>query len=118
VQIDDAVGEVVEDDVAAIHRDGGTHPGFKQFLDLRHDLVVFLVAVLLPIALLSRIPLRPFLRAIKEPALIAFSTASSEAALPRAMQIMEGFGVPRRIVAFVALHALLIGAALALVILN
>ena len=44
VQVDDAILEILEDDVAAIHRDGGTHPGFKQFLDLRHDLVVFLAA--------------------------------------------------------------------------
>ena len=43
----------------------------------------------------------PFLSAIKEPALIAFSTASSEAALPLAMERMEKLGVPRRIVAFV-----------------
>ncbi len=42
-----------------------------------------------------------FFRAVKEPALIAFSTTSSEAALPKAMQAMEEFGVPRRIVAFV-----------------
>jgi proton glutamate symport protein len=64
-------------------------------------LVVFLVAVLLPVALLARIPLRAFLRAIKEPALIAFSTASSEAALPRAMETIEALGVPRPIVAFI-----------------
>jgi Na+/H+-dicarboxylate symporter len=64
-------------------------------------LVVFLVGVLLPVALLTRIPLRRFLRAVKEPALIAFSTASSEAALPRAMETIEELGVPRRIVAFI-----------------
>ncbi|MGZ3429821.1 MAG: dicarboxylate/amino acid:cation symporter, partial [Polyangia bacterium] len=64
-------------------------------------LVVFLVAVLLPVALLARVPLRRFLRAIKEPALIAFSTASSEAALPRAMETIEELGVPRPIVAFI-----------------
>jgi len=64
-------------------------------------LVVFLVAVLLPVALIARIPLRAFLRAIKEPALIAFSTASSEAALPRAMETIEELGVPRPIVAFI-----------------
>ena len=64
-------------------------------------LIVFVVLVLVPIALLFRIPLAGFWRAVKEPALIAFSTASSEAALPRAMQAMEAFGVPRRIVAFV-----------------
>jgi proton glutamate symport protein len=64
-------------------------------------LAVFIVAVLLPVALLVRVPLRSFFRAVKEPALIAFSTASSEAALPLAMQRMEAMGVPRRIVAFV-----------------
>jgi Na+/H+-dicarboxylate symporter len=64
-------------------------------------LVVFLVGVLLPVALIARIPLKRFLRAIKEPALIAFSTASSEAALPRAMETIEELGVPRPIVAFI-----------------
>src|ERR687890_571172 len=46
-------------------------------------------------------PIKRFMRAVKDPALIAFSTTSSEAALPRAMQAMEAIGVPRRIVAFV-----------------
>jgi proton glutamate symport protein len=64
-------------------------------------LIVFVLLVLVPVALLFRIPLRGFVRSVREPALIAFSTASSEAALPRAMQAMEAFGVPRRIVAFV-----------------
>jgi proton glutamate symport protein len=64
-------------------------------------LVVFVLAVLVPVALLARIPLRRFWAAVKEPWLIAFSTASSEAALPRAFESMEAFGVPRRIVAFV-----------------
>jgi proton glutamate symport protein len=64
-------------------------------------LIVFLVTVLVPVALLARIPLGRFVRTVREPALIAFSTASSEAALPRAMQAMEAFGVPKRIVAFV-----------------
>jgi proton glutamate symport protein len=53
------------------------------------------------VARIARVPLGPFLRAIKEPALIAFSTTSSEAALPKAMEQMEAIGVPRRIVAFV-----------------
>jgi proton glutamate symport protein len=57
--------------------------------------------VLLPAARMARVPLLPFLRAVKEPALIAFSTTSSEAALPKAMERMEALGVPRRIVAFV-----------------
>lgn len=64
-------------------------------------LVVFILGVLLPVALLFRVPLRSFFTSIKAPALIAFSTASSEAALPLAMQRMEAMGVPRRIVAFV-----------------
>ena len=64
-------------------------------------LLVFVLLVLVPVALAFRIPLARFARAVREPALIAFSTASSEAALPRAMQAMEAFGVPRRIVAFV-----------------
>jgi proton glutamate symport protein len=64
-------------------------------------LIIFLTCVLLPIALLARVPLKRFLRAVAEPASIAFATASSEAALPRAMEQMETLGVPRQIVAFV-----------------
>ncbi|HQR07441.1 MAG TPA: cation:dicarboxylase symporter family transporter [Gemmatales bacterium] len=64
-------------------------------------LVFFMLFVLLPIAYFSRVPLRKFGKAIAEPALIAFSTTSSEAALPKAMQAMEAIGVPKRIVAFV-----------------
>ena len=64
-------------------------------------LLTFLLCVLLPIAILARIPLKRFLDAVAEPATIAFATSTSEAALPRAMECMEAFGVPRRIVAFV-----------------
>ncbi|HUN87379.1 MAG TPA: cation:dicarboxylase symporter family transporter [Terriglobales bacterium] len=64
-------------------------------------LIVFLLGVLLPIALLFRVPVRKFVRAVAEPASIAFGTASSEAALPRAMEAMESIGVPRKVVAFV-----------------
>ena len=64
-------------------------------------LIVFAAGVLWPVAALARVPIRRFIRAVKEPWLIAFSTASSEAALPLAMEEMERFGVPRRIVAFV-----------------
>ncbi len=64
-------------------------------------LAAFLLLVLLPIALMARVPLKKFLRAIAEPISIAFATASSEAALPRAMEAMESIGVPRQIVAFV-----------------
>jgi proton glutamate symport protein len=64
-------------------------------------LVVFAIVVFVPALRYSRVPILTFFRAIKEPALIAFSTTSSEAALPKAMQAMEAIGVPRRIVAFV-----------------
>jgi proton glutamate symport protein len=73
----------------------------KLVLTLYGALVAFFLLVLLPIALLFRVPLRRFVRATRSPALIAFSTTSSEAALPLAMQSMEAIGVPRRIVAFV-----------------
>jgi proton glutamate symport protein len=64
-------------------------------------LAAFLLLVLMPVALLLGVPLRRFIAAVKEPALIAFSTTSSEAALPRAMEQMEALGVPRPIVAFI-----------------
>lgn len=70
-------------------------------LTLYGALVVFGLIVLLPVARIARVPVRAFLSAVKEPALIAFSTTSSEAALPKAMERMEAIGVPRRIVAFV-----------------
>jgi len=70
-------------------------------LTLYAALIVFVVAVLVPVALIARVPIRKFWGAVKQPWLIAFSTASSEAALPRAFEAMEKFGVPRRIVAFV-----------------
>ncbi|MBK8250185.1 MAG: cation:dicarboxylase symporter family transporter [Gemmatimonadetes bacterium] len=70
-------------------------------LTLYGALVVFVLFVLVPVMLLFRIPVKKFLMTVKEPFLIAFSTASSEAALPQAMQAMEKFGVPRRIVSFV-----------------
>jgi len=62
---------------------------------------VFIVGVLVPVALIARVPLRRFIAAAAEPTSIAFATASSEAALPRAMENMEALGVPRHIVAFV-----------------
>ncbi len=70
-------------------------------LTLYGALVVFCLVVLVPVALWARIPLRKFLRAVKEPALIAFSTTSSDAALPTALKRMTEFGVPKRIVSFV-----------------
>jgi proton glutamate symport protein len=73
----------------------------KLVLTLYAALVVFGLVALLPVALFARIPLRAFIRQVKDPAVIAFSTTSSDAALPLAMQRMIEFGVPRRIVAFV-----------------
>jgi proton glutamate symport protein len=73
----------------------------KLLLTLYIALIAFALLVLLPSALLFRVPLRRFLAAVAEPATIAFATSASEAALPRAMESMEALGVPRRIVAFV-----------------
>ncbi len=64
-------------------------------------LVALAGLVLVPVMLLFRIPVLGFARAVAEPASIAFATSASEAALPRAMEAMEAFGVPRKIVAFV-----------------
>jgi Na+/H+-dicarboxylate symporter len=73
----------------------------KLLVTLYAALAVFVLGVLLPIALIFRVPLRRFLKAVTEPVTIAFATSSSEAALPRAMEAMEAIGVPRHIVAFV-----------------
>jgi len=70
-------------------------------LTLYAALAVFLLVGLLPMALWIRLPLRRFVQLVKEPALIAFATTSSEAALPKAFENMQLLGVPRRIVAFV-----------------
>src|SRR5664279_1027860 len=73
----------------------------KLVLTLYAALLAFVFGVLLPIALLFRVPLKRFVKAVLEPVTIAFATSSSEAALPRAMEAMEAIGVPRQIVAFV-----------------
>ena len=73
----------------------------KLLLTLYVALIVFVVCVLLPVAILARVPLRKFIAAVTEPVSIAFATSSSEAALPRAMEAMEAIGVPRQIVSFV-----------------
>jgi proton glutamate symport protein len=73
----------------------------KLVLTLYGALVVFALVALVPVAVLARIPLRAFMRQVKDPAIIAFTTTSSDAALPLAMQRMIEFGVPKRIVAFV-----------------
>jgi proton glutamate symport protein len=76
-------------------------PLLKLLATMYVALVFFIMCVLFPIALLARVPVKRFLRAAAEPVTIAFATASSEAALPRAMEQMESFGVPRETVAFV-----------------
>jgi proton glutamate symport protein len=64
-------------------------------------LIVFVLVVLLPIALIAKIPVSRFVKAVSEPMSLAFATASSEAALPKALENMERFGVPKKIVGFV-----------------
>jgi proton glutamate symport protein len=74
---------------------------FKLLFTLYGALIVFLFGVLMPVALLVKVPIRKFLKAISEPVSIAFATTSSESALPKAMENMEKLGVPRKIVSFV-----------------
>ncbi|MHC1703007.1 MAG: dicarboxylate/amino acid:cation symporter [Tenuifilaceae bacterium] len=74
---------------------------FKLLATLYVSLIIFVLAVLLPVALLFKIPVKRFIKAVSEPVTIAFATTSSESALPIAMERMEEFGVPRKIVAFV-----------------
>jgi proton glutamate symport protein len=64
-------------------------------------LAIFALIVLGAVSMIIRVPFLAFVRVIREPFLIAFTTASSEAALPKAMEVMERFGVPKNIVAFV-----------------
>ncbi|MFZ1529360.1 MAG: cation:dicarboxylase symporter family transporter [Ferruginibacter sp.] len=71
-------------------------------LTLYLALIAFVLLVLLPIAIfVAKIPLKKFIQAIKEPVSIAFATTSSDSALPKALENMERFGVPRKIVSFV-----------------
>jgi proton glutamate symport protein len=74
---------------------------FELLATLYVALIVFILAVLLPIMLILKIPVRKFIQAVAEPATIAFATTSSESALPKAMENMEAFGIPRKIVSFV-----------------
>jgi len=73
----------------------------KLLFTLYGALLVFLFGVLLPVALIVKVPIRKFIKAISEPVSIAFATTSSESALPKAMENMEKLGVPRKIVSFV-----------------
>ncbi|MBK5278994.1 MAG: cation:dicarboxylase symporter family transporter [Bacteroidia bacterium] len=73
----------------------------KLLFTLYGALFFFLLGILVPVALIVKVPIRKFLQAISEPVSIAFATTSSESALPKAMENMEKLGVPRKIVAFV-----------------
>ncbi len=64
-------------------------------------IVAFTFLVLVPIGLIIGLPFRKFINAVSEPLSIAFATATSEAALPKAMENLEKFGIPRKVVAFV-----------------
>jgi proton glutamate symport protein len=64
-------------------------------------LLIFIISIFGLVIFIARIPIRQFVRAVREPATIAFATTSSESAMPKAMQAMERLGVPKRIVAFV-----------------
>lgn len=76
-------------------------PLVKLVATLYGALIVFVVVILGGTIVLFRIPLGRFWTAVKEPVLIAFSTSSSEAALPSALENMEAMGISRRIVGFV-----------------
>ncbi len=73
----------------------------KLLITLYIALIAFILLVLLPVALYIKIPIKQFIRAISEPVSIAFATTSSDSALPKAIDNMEKFGVPRKIVSFV-----------------
>lgn len=73
----------------------------KLVASLYGALVIFAALVLVPALLLARANLKAFFRVIREPFLLAFSTASSEAALPRALEKMVEFGVPKSVAGFV-----------------
>lgn len=64
-------------------------------------IVAFVVLVLVPVGFIIGLPFRKFFNAVSEPLSIAFATATSEAALPKAMENLEKFGIPRKVVAFV-----------------
>ncbi len=74
---------------------------FKLLITLYVALIAFILLVLVPIGLLVKLPFKSFINHISEPLSIAFATASSEAALPKAMENLEKMGIPRKVVAFV-----------------
>ncbi len=74
---------------------------FNLLATLYLTLIAFILLVFVPIALMCKISIWKFAKAISEPVSLAFATTSSEAALPKAMERMEEFGVPRKTIAFV-----------------
>ena len=74
---------------------------FKVIGALYFAFIVFVILVLIIVCKIVKISFRSLIKAIQEPALLAFTTASSEAAFPKAMDIMERFGVPKNIIGFV-----------------
>ncbi len=73
----------------------------KLVLVMYGGLILFVLVVVVGVAWLIRVPFLGFVKAIREPFMIAFTTASSEAALPKALEVMERFGCPKNIVSFV-----------------
>jgi proton glutamate symport protein len=91
---------------AMAHTIGTQGPGVlvnlgKLIVSLYLALVIFILSIFGLVIWIARIPVRQFTRAVREPATLAFATTSSESALPKAMESMERFGVPRHIVGFV-----------------
>lgn len=80
---------------------GALVPMIKLVATLYGAQVFFVVCVLVPTMIVTRVPVKRFWSFAKEPFVIAFTTASSESALPRALQNMQTFGVPKHIVSFV-----------------
>ncbi|MBP9689598.1 MAG: cation:dicarboxylase symporter family transporter [Bacteroidia bacterium] len=80
---------------------GVLHDLLKLLVTLYVALIAFILLVLVPIGLLVKLPFKKFIHHISEPLSIAFATASSEAALPKAMENLEKMGIPRKVVAFV-----------------
>lgn len=74
---------------------------FLLLMTLYIALIVFILIVFVPVALIIKIPIKKYIQAISEPVSIAFATTSSDSALPKALENMEKFGVPRKIVSFV-----------------
>ena len=80
---------------------GVLHDLIKLVATLYVALIAFILLVLVPIGLLIKLPFKKFIHHISEPLSIAFATASSEAALPKAMENLEKMGIPRKVVSFV-----------------